>query len=208
MPSLYSYVVRYDSCFAPNPFHGICTLATCKPRIRQHAKAGDWIVGTGSNRKGVRRGGFLVHAMQVDESLTFAEYWGDPRFTRKKPDLFGSYCMACGDNIYRPDPVGNGWRQLNSYHSEKDGTPHQGHLQRDTGANRVLVSGRFAYFGAEGPQIPQDLKCAGLIHQSSGYRKIEDPETITALESWLCQLGKWGYRGKPYDMIQEMEKQG
>src|SRR5712671_5339411 len=32
---LYSYVVARDFGFAPNPFFGVCTLATCKPDIRK-----------------------------------------------------------------------------------------------------------------------------------------------------------------------------
>ena len=52
--SLFSYVVRYDSGFAPNPFHGFCTLATCKPGIRAHANVGDWVVGTASGGPPVR----------------------------------------------------------------------------------------------------------------------------------------------------------
>jgi hypothetical protein len=46
--SLYSYVVRSDSGFAPNPFGEYCTLACCKPQIRKRARVGDWIVGCGS----------------------------------------------------------------------------------------------------------------------------------------------------------------
>ena len=30
---LYSYIVARDFGFAPNPFYGFCTLATCKPKI-------------------------------------------------------------------------------------------------------------------------------------------------------------------------------
>ena len=41
---LYSYVITRDYGFAPNPFGGICTLATCKPGIRNHATVGDWVV--------------------------------------------------------------------------------------------------------------------------------------------------------------------
>ena len=41
---LYLYVVDRDFGFAPNPFHGVCTLATCKPKIRKFAKVGDWII--------------------------------------------------------------------------------------------------------------------------------------------------------------------
>ncbi|SSY70238.1 hypothetical protein [Alysiella crassa] len=36
-----SYVVKYDYGFAPNPYHGFLTLATCKPVIRSNAEIGD-----------------------------------------------------------------------------------------------------------------------------------------------------------------------
>ena len=42
---VFSYVVMHDSGFAPNPFHGHCTLACCKPKIRSQAKAGDIVIG-------------------------------------------------------------------------------------------------------------------------------------------------------------------
>lgn len=74
MARIHSYVVRYDSGFAPNPFYGYCTLATCKPNIRKGADIGDWVVGSGSNDRNVRRGGHLVYAMRVTETMTFDEY--------------------------------------------------------------------------------------------------------------------------------------
>ena len=75
---IYSYVVRYDSGFAPNPFGKYCTLATCKPRIRKKAQIGDWVIGTGSvenvgNNK-------LMYAMKVKEIKSFEQYWKDNRF--------------------------------------------------------------------------------------------------------------------------------
>lgn len=75
---IYSYVVRYDSGFAPNPFEKFCSLATCKPRIRKNIQVGDWVIGTGSienvgNKK-------LIYAMQVEEKMTFDKYWEDKRF--------------------------------------------------------------------------------------------------------------------------------
>jgi len=39
---LYSYIVKTDTGFAPNPFHGFCTLACCKPIMRR--KIRDYIV--------------------------------------------------------------------------------------------------------------------------------------------------------------------
>src|SRR5712691_6687179 len=85
LPKIYSYVVARDFGFAPNPFHGVCTLATCKPRVRKAAHLGDWVVGTGS--AGRKRAGFLVFAMKVEEALTFDEYWTDERFFQKRANL-------------------------------------------------------------------------------------------------------------------------
>ncbi len=85
---LYSYVVARDFGFAPNPFFGTCTLATCKPDIRRSAIVGDWIVGTGSKTR--KRHGNLVYVMKVAEKMTFNQYWEDRRFQLKKPNLSGS----------------------------------------------------------------------------------------------------------------------
>ncbi len=63
---LFSYIVARDYGFAPNPFYGFCTLATCKPRIRATANVGDWVIGTGSTKYGLN--GHIVFVMQVAES--------------------------------------------------------------------------------------------------------------------------------------------
>ena len=99
---LYSYVVARDYGFAPNPFYGTCTLATCKPLIRRMASPGDWVIGTGA--AGNLLTGHLVYAMQVTEVLTFDEYFDDVRFQTKKPNLGGSLKQAFGDNIYLSRP--------------------------------------------------------------------------------------------------------
>ncbi|WP_339744875.1 hypothetical protein [uncultured Rubinisphaera sp.] len=106
---LYSYVVARDYGFAPNPFHGICTLATCKPIIRAKARPDSWIVGTGS--KEISLEGHIVFAMRVTEILTFDEYWSDVRFKCKSPNLRGSLKQAYGDNIYHRDSKSKDWIQ-------------------------------------------------------------------------------------------------
>lgn len=85
---LHSYVVARDYGFAPNPFFGICTLATCKRRIRRVAEIGDWVVGTGSKKR--NREKHVVYAMRITDTMTFNDYWNDPRFQTKKPNLRGS----------------------------------------------------------------------------------------------------------------------
>jgi len=61
--SLYIYVVDRDFGFAPNPFHGFCTLATCKPIIRGNATVGDWIMGVGGTR--LNATGKCIYLMKI-----------------------------------------------------------------------------------------------------------------------------------------------
>src|SRR5437588_8852326 len=98
---LYSYVVARDYGFAPNPFFGTCTLATCKNVIRRCAQVGDWVIATGAVKR--NRTGQLVCAMRISETMTFEKYWEDPRFLSKRPSFGGSRKQAFGDNIYRRD---------------------------------------------------------------------------------------------------------
>src|SRR5512147_3021801 len=79
--SIYVYTLVHDTGFAPNPFHGFCTLACCKPKIRAGASVGDWVVGITPKAYGHR----LAYYMRVDETLTFGQYFRDPRFAAKKP---------------------------------------------------------------------------------------------------------------------------
>lgn len=201
---LYSYVVRYDSGFAPNPFYGWCTLATCKPRIRHSAKIGDWVIGTGSDNRLVKRGGHLVYAMQVTEVLTFNEYDSDRRFQSKKPYRQGSRKQSCGDNIYFRNAAKTRWLQRDSFHSNDDGTCRADHVRRDTGVDRVLISERFVYFGGDGPLIPRTLTAADgrtLSKEGIGYYVFDDARFIAQVEAWVASLGGSGYQGPPFEWI-------
>lgn len=64
----YSYVIPRDFGFAPNPYFGYCTLATCKQGIRKSAHVGDWIGAFGAASMTIR--GRLVSLMLVDETLS------------------------------------------------------------------------------------------------------------------------------------------
>lgn len=197
--SLYSYVVRYDSGFAPNPFYGFCTLATCKPGIRNSAELGDWVVGCGSAAKGVNLGGRLVYAMRVTNVLPTAEYWEDARFIKKRPTRHGSRKQSCGDNIYYPTK--EGWGQLDSFHSLPDGSPNALHVARDTGTNRILVSGDYAYFGVDAPEFPaalRDFNGIDVCKSGIGLKKIEDTDLIEHFEAWVRTLGS-GLCGFPQE---------
>lgn len=204
MPRIYSYVVRYDSGFAPNPFYGYCTLATCKPDIRRRALVNDWVIGSASNDRSIRRGGHLVYAMRVTETVTFDSYAGDDRFLAKKPFRFGSRKQSCGDNIYFRQGPGSAWSQLDSFHSREDGQINQEHVARDTGVNRVLISSDFVYFGGTGPKFPDSLhdrQGRPLCKRGIGRSCFDDPQLIEHLERWVRGLGVTGYQGPPQEWI-------
>lgn len=95
---LFSYVVRWDHGFAPNPFYRLCSIATCKPDIRKAATVGDYVLGTGSAER--KLAGKVVFLTRVDEIITFDQYWNDLRFARKIPVMNGSLQQRFGDNIY------------------------------------------------------------------------------------------------------------
>lgn len=203
MPSIFSYVVVTDTGFAPNPYHGYCTLATCKPVIRRVANIGDIIVGTGSAAANTQRGGFLVYAMKVTDVLSTEDYWFDRRFEAKKPLLNSKYSeKRCGDNCYEPLEAGR-WRQLPCFHSNKNGSPNAAQTEYDTRVARVLVSTEFIYFGGQGPQLPSEFQTSGsssVVRAGRGHRKIEDADTITHFLDWIKSLGCSGVQGQPTDM--------
>lgn len=204
MARIHSYVVRYDSGFAPNPFYSYCTLSTCKPSIRKSADIGDWIVGSGSNDRSVRRGGHLVYAMRVTEAMTFDEYGQDPRFESKKPYRNGSRKQSCGDNIYFRTAAGVPWQQRDSFHSRPDGSLNPDHVTRDTGVNRVLISDDFVYFGGEGPIFPdglEDQQGRHLCKTGIGLTSFEDAQLVASLERWIRSLPVSGYQGAPFEWL-------
>ena len=195
--TLYSYVVARDYGFAPNPFFGVCTLATCKPKIRKHTQVGDWIVGTGSKAYGLE--GRLVFAMKVAEALTFDNYWADLRYFRKRPNLRGSLKQAYGDNIYHHNHQTGRWLQENSHHSLADGRPNPKNIQHDTQADRVLVGTEFTYWGATGPLIPRRFRqyqgydvCGGR-----GHKCTFPADLIESFIAWIQSLRVTGYVGQP-----------
>lgn len=161
----YSYVVRRDYGFAPNPFSGYCTLATCKPKIRGPACVGDWIIGTGSTTYNLQN--CIIFMMKVKEILTFDEYWNDARFETKKANMGGSLKKMYGDNIYHH--VGDDWMQEDSHHSYEGGGINYNNLNKDTSTDAVLISEEFYYFGRSAVPIP-DSYVDHLIKKGPSHR--------------------------------------
>jgi hypothetical protein len=197
---LYSYIVARDYGFAPNPFHGYCTLATCKPKIRAGANPGDWIVGTGAKTR-YDLAGHLIFAMQVAEVMGYDAFWNDPRFLAKRPVLNGSLKVMYGDNIYHR--VGRRWAQKDSHHSLENGRPNRSNVEHDTSVDRLLVATKFVYWGRSAPRIPRRFRPfrktdEDVCCKARGYR-VFSQELAEAFPVWVEQLGKWGFQGEPLE---------
>lgn len=185
--NLFSYIVTHDSGFAPNPFHGVCTLACCKPSIRRTASVGDWIVGLTPKKDGYR----LVYAMRVQDALTFEDYWRHPKFRKKRP----AGARDRGDNIYQP-LAGGGFQQLPSGHSHRDGSENAKTKDRDLGGENVLISDDFVYFGSEAIKLPRQLSDLIVGRGHRRFRRGDDDRLIEAFEAFIKSLPR-GVRGKP-----------
>lgn len=184
--SAYSYIVRRDYGFAPNPFHGFITLATCKPAIRQGAQVGDSIMGFSSKDSGNK----LIFIMKVSEKMTFDDYWNNPAYRYKKPVMNGSLVKQYGDNIYHHDQNGN-WIQEDSHHSYEKGTINKYNLYRDTGTtDKVLIGRDFIYLGKSMIELPEDYK--ELIYDHVGQKKVDESKTQAL---WAYLKGQYPDQG-------------
>lgn len=198
MSRIFSYKVVRDYGFAPNPFHGYCTLATCKPQIRSVAEINDLVVGCGSAQTGLE--GQAVFAMRVSEKLTFQQYWSDPRFSAKKPNLSSSRAQSYGDNIYHREL--SEWIQEDSHHSYEGGGMNISNRDRDTSADCVLIGIDFIYWGGNGPSFPDELRGGygdDIYPSSRSHRSVYGPEMIEAVTRWFDGFPFRGYLGRPFN---------
>jgi len=192
---IFSYVVEHDLGFAPNPFFGVCSLAACKPQIRRTAAVGDIIIGTGAALPKLT--GHLIYWMKVDTITDFNNYWADPRFRSKRPDMLApGKMLRYGDNIYHKEAGDADFRQEDSFHSEMGGGLSVGNRTRDTGTtDRVLLGCKFDYFGEDGPMIPAGF--ANFVKAGPGHKCNFTDQEVAAINLWLQSLGSRGYRGRP-----------
>lgn len=175
----YSYVVRRDYGFAPNPFYGFLTLATCKPKIRKKAQVGDFIIGIAP----VDFDNKLVFMAKVSKVITFNEYWNNEEYACKKPVMNGSFKKLYGDNIYHQLENGE-WMQANSHHSNQGGNINLTNLKRDTGTtDHVLIANEFFYFGQSMINVPAEY--VAHIRIKREHRNV-DIEICNGLWNYLC----------------------
>ena len=173
---LFSYKMTNDTGFAPNPFGCTLTLATCKPKIRLHKHKGDWIAGfTSKGLTGDKVGSErLIYLMRVAEKLLIRDYFSDPRFQDKIPNMSAKGPQAkAGDNIYRPLRLSTAdkanFEQLpNANHQDNN-------HQRDVSGQYVLIADEFYYFGGSALELPVDCRPAVPTGRSPYGLKTQPP---------------------------------
>jgi len=180
---LYSYKMTNDVGFAPNPFHRVLTLATCKPQIRATKKVGDLIAGFSSkslNGDDVGRER-LVYIMKVTAITDYDSYFRDKRFKLKKASR-GTEISTRGDNIYYTEN-GTYKQALTFFHKNDE------EIEHDLGSDKVLISNEFFYFGQAA--IPVDRFGITIPKGQSAYGvKTKDPTKVEALWDYLRKTFK------------------
>lgn len=194
----FRYKLDHDYGFAPNPFHGVLSLATCKSQLRmnKNVKIGDWIVGLGSVSMDNLH--HIIFAMKVEEIMTFDQYWIDSRFDCKKPLINGSLVQMYGDNVYHTDINTGRIIQEYSAHSKPGGRTNGKHWKRDVSGKNVLLSKTFYYFGSSCPVIPEDYSYIDNNSRAIKYLDLAGEDTkIQAFVDWLDTTYGKGIHGDP-----------
>lgn len=186
MTRLFSYTIPIDDGAAPNPFHGMCSLAICKPTIRRVAQPGDWVAGLGSkNAPGGRDlSGRLVYAMRVEEVVPLAEY--DRRAPQEWPHRIPNLqsldlADRLGDCIY---DFGAGEREPPK---QRPGVHAAENIKADLDGVNALVSRHFYYFGNRPIELPEGLK--KICHQGQGHKSNANDPYVERFVNWLEGLG-------------------
>jgi len=205
---LFAYKLTNDSGFAPNPFWGRLTLATCKPLIRLHKHEGDWIAGFTSSELcghpvGRER---LICLMQVKEKIPIAQYFRDSRFARKIPQPKSLRAIdRVGDNIYKPkrEPASapSDFIQLNNdHHFDGRGQCSVGASQRhDLSGLNVLIAERFVYFGSEALVIPEPIRPEIPLGQSAHGVRTKDVSRAKVFIDYVFErAGRRRIHGPPH----------
>ena len=204
---LFSYKLANDSGFAPNPFFGYLSLATCKPQIRRAKKVGDWIAGFTSKKLNNDDVGSekLVYLMKVAKKIDYNIYWNEKKYKDKIPNLeTNDFIYKCGDNIYQPKN-----QEAKSPHEfiEIKNKNHWDHKNdnesidskiHDVNGRYVLIAEEFYYLGKNAIEIPLEIRPNIPKGQSSNGSLTKDSKIAHSFLEYIKNKYKSGIYGKPH----------
>lgn len=174
---VWRYVLTSDNGTAPNYDPPCLTLALCKPEIRRGAQPGHLVVAFAGSPLRAHPDA-IIWAGVVTESISFADYWSDPRCQSKKGNP-----PKVVDNIYEPHPgEPDGFRQHpHAYHNEYNKKTDLG------GRNVLLFGGPEVWVFRNAPRILPDR--FGLTVGSAQRRRrpdrFIDDKDWSKLRAWL-----------------------
>ena len=148
---IFTYKLTNDSGCAPNPHFGFCSLAICKPQIREQADVGDIIIGFGSRTLGSQNK--IIYIMRVTNKMSYQEYFEfcQEHYPKK---------ISHGDCIYHK--IDDEYVQIANIHHNTDCISH------DLKSEYVLISNDFRYFGKKAIDVPDEL--ASIIPECRNYK--------------------------------------
>jgi hypothetical protein len=184
---LYTYIVQRDSGLAPNPYWDWCTLAVCTPNHQgSRIEVGDWIAGFLNKARGHR----FLYALEVAEIIDLDDYFHDPRFQSKKPNLRGDWRQRCGDNFYSRQPDGTWIQHRNAFHIGDE------IKQKDTKHAKAFTGKRFWYLGRSASKLPARFR---PLAGGRGARVNHDPKLVTEFKKWVEHRFSPGISDLPND---------
>jgi hypothetical protein len=161
---IFRYIHVHDSGMAPCYDHGLITLGTCKPQIRNSAVPGDWVIGF-LPRPFDR--GLVTWAGKVASSLSHGDY--QRQHSRR------------GDAVYRQKSDGS-YERLTKFH------PTDEEMDLDLSGPVLLFDPAASISFGAGPQsLPQPLMhlaAGGRGHRVNGILEGDEAN----LESWVRRL--------------------
>ncbi len=173
----YGYKMTHDTGFAPAATNGWLSLACCMPHVRKRARIGAWIAGFGGARYGY---GCLIYLMQVSKSLSFDEYFRDPKFSGRM------------DNIY--------FKRDGVYQQAPDARTHKSvtEMKHDTSVDRVLLADRFLYLGENKIQV---RKYFPAFEPKSRMYCVVDGDEVRRFVAWVFDGKGSGIKGYPHEPL-------
>ena len=196
---MWSYRIVHDKQFAPNPFKGVLTLATCKPLIRRskESESGVWLAGFAaySVKDGLRpkKGReLLIYLAKISEVMTMQDYW--TKYPQKRAQKCGEeFEEHYGDNIYDEN-----LRLVNdNNHGEWD-------FKRDISGKNVLICKEFYYFTPDSRLVvPNEFD--ELVYKRRGQTLVQNKDLIQKFIDYVRSCAKDDF-GKQQGILGDIKR--
>lgn len=169
---IWRFTITYDDGMAPCSQDGMLSLLSCKRRVREWAKVGDWLVAYRQKHLGG-----ISFVGRVSRKMTIGDY------QLEFPDRRDAVYRRIGYNA-------DGSEQLERL--RLDYHPEQELWERDMNGRFVLLFDPYWYWGCDGHTPPEFVM--DMVHYR-GQKAATTPAQLQALTEWLTFPG--GHLGEP-----------